>query len=171
MEEYNILNNYLSGIASTDEAIACLYEYISQEEEPIILIMFGDHKPWLGDNNSVYEMLEIDLDMNTSEGAENYYETPYLIYANDAAKMALGKNFKGQGSTVSPMFLMNEMFEYIGIEGPQYLNYLADVKKEYDVINDVYVGKDGKYVLKEEIKDDTTLDEEAWVEYYVKNRR
>lgn len=171
VEEYNILNNYLSGIASTDEAIACLYEYISQEEEPIILIMFGDHKPWLGDNNSVYEMLEIDLDMNTSEGAENYYETPYLIYANDAAKMALGKNFKGQGSTVSPMFLMNEMFEYIGIEGPQYLNYLADVKKEYDVINDVYVGKDGKYVLKEEIKDDTTLDEEAWVEYYVKNRR
>lgn len=170
-EEYNILNNYLSGIASTDEAIAHLYEYISQEEEPVILILFGDHKPWLGDNNSVYEMLGIDFDMSTSTGGENYYETPYLIYANNAAKAAIGKDFEEQGSTISPMFLMNELFGYMGIKGSQYLNYLADVKKEYDVINDIYVGKNGQYILKKETKDDIILREEEWVEYFVKNKR
>lgn len=169
--EYNILNNYLSEIASTDEAIGHLYEYISQEDEPVVLIMFGDHKPWLGDNNSVYEMLDIDFDMDTVEGGENYYETPYVLYANDAAKQAIGKDFEGKGNTISPMFLMNELFEYMGIEGPQYLNYLADVKKQYEVINTVYVGKNEKYELRDEKEDEKILQEEAWVEYYVKNRR
>lgn len=171
IEEYNILNNYLSGIASTDEAVAYLYEYISQEEEPVILIMFGDHKPWLGDNNSVYEMLGIDFDMNTPAGGENYYETPYLIYANNAAKEAIGKDFEEQGSTISPMFLMNELFGYMGIEGSQYLNYLTTVKKEYDVINELYVGKDGEYVLREKNEDDITILEEECIEYFVKNKK
>lgn len=169
-EEYNILNNYFYWIDKTDDAIAHLYESLAQSEEPVILILFGDHNPWLGDNNSVYEMLDIDFDMSTPQGAQNYYQTPYLIYANDAAKAAVGKDFVGQGDTISPMFLMNELFDYMEIDGPKYLNYLSDVKETYDVINNVYVGKDGEYELRDEVNDGGTLLEVEQMCYYMKHK-
>lgn len=103
-EAYNIVNNYLYHISKTDKAIEKLRAYIDQQEEPIILILFGDHNPWLGDNNSGYEMLGIDLDLGAMEGAKNYYQTPYLVYVNSSAKQMYGKSFSEEGNTISPMF-------------------------------------------------------------------
>ena len=37
----------------------------------------------------------------------NYYCTPYLIHANEAARDALGFDFVGEGPKISPCFLMN----------------------------------------------------------------
>lgn len=167
--EYNIINNYLYHISKTDRAIGKLRAYIDQQDEPIIFILFGDHNPWLGDNNSVYEMLGIDLNLDTSEGAKNYYQTPYVIYANSAAKEMYGKNFSEQGNTVSPMFLMNELFDYIGMEGSAYLNYLHDVKKEYNIMNPVYTGNDDELVLTTDVGDDPILTNQKQVEYYMRN--
>ena len=167
--EYNIINNYLYHISKTDRAIEKLRTYIDQQEEPIVLILFGDHNPWLGDNNSVYEMLDIDLNLDTTVGAENYYQTPYLVYANTSAKKMYGKSFSEQENTISPMFLMNEVFEYIGIEGSAYLNYLQDIKEEYSIINTVYTGESDDLFLTCELTDDKTLIEQERVEYYMKN--
>ena len=44
-EAYNIFNNYLSGIASTNAALAKLVDYFRSVEEPVVLIFFGDHNP------------------------------------------------------------------------------------------------------------------------------
>ncbi|MEE1086106.1 MAG: sulfatase-like hydrolase/transferase [Schaedlerella sp.] len=170
-EEYNILNNYLYGIYRTDLALEKLKKYIDEQNEPILLILFGDHNPWMGENNSVFEMLGVNLDLNTEEGAANYYQTPYVFYANHEAKKALQKEFLGEGDTVSPMFLMNELFEYIGIEGPAYLNYLSSVKDEYTVLNDIYVRKNGEYVLSGERSNDEILKQRKKIEYYVKKEK
>ena len=51
----------------------------------------------VGEGNSVYEMLGIDLDVSTLEGFYNYYATPYIMYANDAAKQITGNQFVGEG--------------------------------------------------------------------------
>ena len=83
-DEYNILNNYLSGIKNTGEELEKLIEEIESLDEPCVLVAFGDHKPWLGEGNSVYEMLGIDLDVSTLEGFYNYYATPYIMYAGKA---------------------------------------------------------------------------------------
>ena len=96
-DEYNILNNYLSGIKNTGEELEKLIEEIESLDEPCVLVAFGDHKPWLGEGNSVYEMLGIDLDVSTLEGFYNYYATPYIMYANDAAKQITGNQFVGEG--------------------------------------------------------------------------
>lgn len=168
-ENYNIFNNYLDGIYKTDMAFKKLRDYIDSQSEPIVLILFGDHNPRLGNEDQVYDMLGIDLSMDTPQGAENYFETCYLFYANDAAKESLGKDFKGQGNTISPIFLMNEYFEYVGMQGPAYLNYLSDVKKDYEVINIVYCGKDGKYVPTSENESDEILNHRNKVEYHVKS--
>lgn len=169
--EYNIFNNYLAGIARTDKALGKLRDYIEQQEEPIVLILFGDHNPWLGEENSVYEMLGIDLTLDTVEGAQNYYQTPYVFYANEAAKKQLGQDFAEEGNTISPMFLMNEYFEYVGIEGPAYLNYLQTIKKEMSVINSVYVKQGDKYILRNELNGNELLVQQEKVEYYIKTKK
>ena len=52
----------------------------------MVIVVFGDHNPWLGDGNAVYKAIGLDLDFSTEEGFYNYYSTRYLIWANDAAK-------------------------------------------------------------------------------------
>lgn len=166
-EGYAIFNNYLSGIYKTDLALKSLRDYVDGSSEPIVLILFGDHNPWLGENNSVYEMLGINLDLDTVEGGQNYYETPYVIYANSAAKKALGRDIVGDGDTISPMFLMQEYFEIAGLKGSQYIKYLKDLRDTYNVINKVYVNKNGSYILKKD-DDSEVLKHYKFVEYYMK---
>lgn len=168
--EYNIINNYLKGIAESDEALAKLRAYVDAQEEPIVLILFGDHNPWLGEQNSVYDMLGIDIDLESIDGTLNYYSTPYVFYANEAAKTTLGKDFNEEGNSVSPMFLMPEFFEYVGLEGSAYMNYLIDLKKEYDVLNPVVIKKDGEYLFRNEEELDSKLIEQINVEYYMRNK-
>ncbi len=167
-QDYEIFNTYLHGIYKTDLALLKIRKYIDRQSEPIVLILFGDHNPWLGDNNSVYKMLGIDLDFATVEGAANYYQTPYLFYANAAAKATLKKDFVGNGNTISPMFLMNELFEYADLKGPAYLNYLQTVKEQYNVINPIYVGNEGSYTLYKEFHYQEKLKQQSWVEFYMK---
>ncbi len=168
-EEYNMINNYFDGIYKTDIALQKLRDYIDEQPEPIVLTLFGDHNPRLGGENEVYKMLGINLNLDTPDGGENYYETRYVFYANAAAKKALRRDFKGEGPAISPMFLMNEYFQYVGLKGPAYLNYLTNIRKEYDVINTVYVGKAGEYTLRRELPDKETINTQKMVEYYVKN--
>lgn len=158
--DYNIVNNYLANIKATDEAIGMLYDYINAEDEPIVLIMFGDHNPYLGEGNSGFTMLDVNLDLGTEEGGRNYYQTPYVFVANQAAKDALGSDFKGIGNTISPMFLMNEFFEAANLNiGSTYSQYLKDLKKHIDVINPVYIKENDTYILRNEYMDDGTLKE------------
>lgn len=145
---YNIINNYFSGIKDTDIALKKLTDYFESEEEPTIVILFGDHNPWLGDDQSGYKMLDIDLDLSTTEGFLNYYETPYVFWSNSSAKRALDKEFKGEGNEISPNFLMAELFQYLGWEGNEYMNYLFDVKDKFTVNHDMYFNVKGEYISK-----------------------
>lgn len=167
--EYNMINNYLNYIAETDKALKKLYDYVNLQPEPIILIFFGDHNPYMGENNSGYELMGINFDLNTIEGAQNYYQTPYVIHANDVAKQQLGKSFVETGNTVSPMFLMNEFFDYAGIKGSSYAQYLSDLKKTYDVLGASFVKQNGKYVLRSDVVEDPLLQNQTIIEYYEMN--
>lgn len=118
---YNIINNYLRGISETDKAIKKLFDYFRNEEEPVIVVLFGDHNPWLGEGASGYEMMDINIDLSTVEGFLNYYETPYIIWANESAKERFDKSFIGEGNNISPQFLMAELFQYLGWKGNEYM--------------------------------------------------
>lgn len=142
---YNIINNYFTGINKTDEALKELFDYFKNEEEPTIIILFGDHNPWLGKGNSGYSMMDINLDLSTVEGFTNYYETPYLIWGNEGAKESLGKDFIGKGNDISPNFLMAELFQYLGWEGNEYMQDILDIKEKIDVNHQLFFKEDGEY--------------------------
>ncbi len=166
---YNMFNRYLSGIKSTNEALYELVNYIDNYEEPTILIFFGDHNPYLGEANYVYEELGINLDLTTTEGFENYYGIPYIIHANSEAKEVFNKDFAGELDTISPNFIMNELFEYIGYEGNEYLKYTNELKNHVSVINSIYYKEDNEYIPTESTKYTNLIDEFNKVSYYWAN--
>ena len=134
-EDRTILNNYLGSVADTIDYIAELVDYFRQEEEPVVLLFYGDHNPWLGDGNSVYEALGMNLDLSTEEGFYNYYSTRYLFWANDAAKACLDREFQGEGPTISPNYLMTLLFDLCGWEGSAYLQATREIMAQIPVIN------------------------------------
>lgn len=145
---YNMINNYFAGIKSTGASLKKLTDYFQSEDEPTIVILFGDHNPWLGDDPNGYEMMGIDIDLSTTDGFLNYYETPYVFWANPSAKNVLDRSFQGEGNEISPNFLMAELFQYLGWEGNQYMSYLLDVKNEFSVNHDMYFNVNGIYTSK-----------------------
>ena len=167
-ESYNILNNYFWGIKLTDDSLRDFVSSLRESEEPVVLVLFGDHKPWLGDNSTVYSELGIDLSRSTDESFYNYYETQYIIWANDAAKKALGNDFSGYGGSFSPCFLMMKLFDLCSYEGDSYMDALREV---YAAGVDV-VSSGGRYrengVLTDELSDSAqdSLDKLLMMQYY-----
>lgn len=163
---YNIINNYLAGISKTDQAMKKLVNYFEAEEEPTVLIFFGDHNPWLGKDAVGYEMLGIDLDLGNEEGFKNYYETPYIIWGNNSAKEIAGNEFTGVGRDISPNLLMSELFETMGWEGNEYMQFLNDYKAHIDVNNKVYFKEDGIYTTVLSLENQERYKDFLNVEYY-----
>ena len=80
----------------------------------------------LGNSNLTYKELGVDLDASTMSGIMNYYSTRYLIWANDAAKELTGCDFAGEGSDISPCYLMGELFSLLGWDAQQVLPVIND---------------------------------------------
>ena len=147
-ETTNIVDNYLASLQDTAEQLRILLDAFAAEEWPVVVIGFGDHKPWLGDGNSAYHELGVNLDISTVEGFYNYYGTRYFIWANDAAKAALGHDFVGEGPDVSSCFLMNLLFDLCGWAGDGWTQATTAVWREIPALTTVgrYVQRDGTLV-------------------------
>ena len=133
-ETYNMLNNYLTGVADTTQRLAGLADYFRDCEEPVVLVFFGDHMPWMGNGNSGYTDMGLNLDLGDQKGFMNYYSTRYYIWANDAAKAVTGNDFVGEGEAISPCFLMSKVFDLCGWEGPAYMQAMRTVSQRLPVI-------------------------------------
>ncbi len=125
--DYLIVNNYLDGLQDTGRHLQTMVDAFRATDKPVILVFFGDHKPWLGEQSVTYGALGIDITSQSDESFYNYYTTDYIIWANDAAKAVLGNDFVGEGPTISPCFLMNVLFEQCGWEGPGYQKLTDEV--------------------------------------------
>lgn len=168
MEEasYQIFNNYLAGIADTDEALKELFDYFRAQEEPVIIVIFGDHNPLLGDGNSGYLQSGMSLDLGTVEGFREYYSIPYLIWGNEAAQSMYGVTFKGDGDEFSGMYFLPYLFHYLGLEGNEYMQYLNDLYETMPVLNENYYFVNGDW-KKELIGDELKKHQEFInLEYY-----
>ena len=78
------LNDFTQGVYDADNMFRSLTEYFSSVEEPVIIIMYGDHLPLLGTDGSTY----IDGGMIPDSGEFDYtqheelFKTPYIIWSN-----------------------------------------------------------------------------------------
>ena len=125
----HILNNYLDGISDTISELTRFTGELEQLDRPTVLVFFGDHKPWLGNDAAVYQELGVDLQPETLTGFSNYYATPYLIWANSAAKAVLGADFTGDGGSFSPCLLMPRLFDLCQWEGPAFMRLAREMRE------------------------------------------
>lgn len=132
-QAWYILNNYLAGIAETDKALRGLVAELSETDEPVVLVFFGDHNPWLGYDAWVYE--ELGISFEGEDGFYNYYCTPWVIWANDAAKELTGGDFSGYRGSFSPCYLSAELFDLLGWEGSGTVNALRELRDYADVVH------------------------------------
>lgn len=128
-ESCNILNSYLRGVEDTISNMARMLEELETREDPVVVVLFGDHKPWMGNADSVYTEMGANFDISTLDGFYNYYSTPYLIWANSAAKEVLGQRFSGQGGDFSPCFLMPKLFDLCGWEGSAFMQLSREMRE------------------------------------------
>ena len=141
-ENCNIFNNYLGSLRDSDVQLMSLVDKLRESDRPAALLIYGDHKPWLGDQREVYDALGINLDLGTEEGLFNYLTTQYLLWINPAAEAVLGKEIRGEGPTISPCYLMNIVFEQLGWEGSAFSKLMDEYRQVMPVISIV-----GRYVV------------------------
>ena len=133
--DWFIANNYLWGLQDTARQMQVMVDRFRSIDEPVILVFFGDHKPWLGEQSVTYDALGIDIRSSSDESFRNYYATEYLFWANDAAKEVLGTELVGQGPEISPCFLMNVLFGQCGWEGPGYMKLTDAVMAHHPILH------------------------------------
>ena len=170
-ESLNIANNYFYIVYNTNKWLNRLASRLNESPEPVALVLFGDHMPWMGNNNSVYEELGINLDLSTEEGFFNYYETPYIIWANDAAREICGDGFRGDGGKIGPYFLMNRVFSLIGWKGDEYMQYMTAAEKPFTALHGSgYTICGGKLTKELSDAENELLKQIKFVQYYRKNK-
>ncbi len=136
------MNNYLSCVYKRDRELKVLVDRLRTSDRPVVLLIYGDHKPTLGSdvNNyttAAYGAFGIDMDVSSEQGFIDYYSTEYVIWANDAAKEQLGIDLAGKkGPMISPCYLMNVLFDAIGWDcGSSYLQAMDAYMEQFPVVS------------------------------------
>ncbi|MDF2485373.1 MAG: Phosphoglycerol transferase, alkaline phosphatase superfamily, partial [Herbinix sp.] len=79
LKGYSKVEQYLSLLRESDKAFESLVDYFSKEEEPTILLMFGDHQPVI--YSEFLDQLEMEAS-STSEINQRRYMVPFILWAN-----------------------------------------------------------------------------------------
>lgn len=149
-EAYYAVNNYLSGVKNTADNLKKLLDALAENDAPVVVVIYGDHKPWLGNDAAYYKELGVNMNPSDEQGVRNYYGTDYLIWGNDAAKKVTGFDFKGTAPTTSSGYLMNIVFNTLGWKGPAYMQYTEQLRQTVPVVTStgMFCGPDGFYYAK-----------------------
>lgn len=172
-EYYHLINNYLGGLKKNDEALGYLVKELEKSEEPVVLMYFGDHLPFLGSEFAGYDAMKYDV--GTSYGIDEYlntYETPYFIWSNSSAKDLFKKQGKalpvGEAPEISPNYLGPVLFDYVGFNHSTYFNYLNEIRTLMPVISRrFYKTEGGNYTETLSDKERAILDEYRILQYYM----
>lgn len=160
------VNVYAEGIRDANAMLEDLTEFYSAQDEPVLLVFFGDHLPYLGDNRQGYA--ELGLPAASVTGGEDpfaAYTAPVLFWCNDAAAEALdfanaieALDLPADGR-ISACYLGAAVLELTGRgEVSPWFAFLNEMRRELPVLhNGYYESADG------EITTEPTSEEAALV--------
>ena len=148
-----MLEVYIEGARDADAMLGRLVDYFSQTDEPVVLAFWGDHLPYLGDNQLAYTQLGSEVGLPEEERVNTLcsYETPYVIWANDAAAEALDWESAVEGldlpetNRLSASFLGAALLELTGRgEESPWFAFLNQLRRELPVVQKkTYMTMDG----------------------------
>lgn len=124
--EYPKTDQYLSLVKATDDAFADLITYFESVEEPTIILMFGDHQPFIEDSFYSEVMGQSISDMD-DETQQKRYITRFILWANYDIP-------EGWVDQISMNYLSTLLLQIAGLDMPDYNAYLADLYTKLPVI-------------------------------------
>ncbi len=166
-EEYYIINNYLGGIKAADEFMEAIYEYINSLDRPTVLIMFGDHLPYLDEGELIYEKLGLDIKSDSYMAFEKRYSTDYVIVGNSAYLKKNIPAIKGHQKTViSSNYLAIKLFQYMNMELPPFFAVSEELMQYAPIISNKHIGTSAGFdeILPEEFQ--SKFDEFKILQYF-----
>lgn len=124
-------------IKASDEAFEELITYFSGREEPVVVVMFGDHQASLG--TDTYEYLIGKEDLLTPEELMEKYKIPFIAWANyDIGEETIEKT--------SLNYLYSILADRLDLPMTGYQKYLLDLSEEIPVLAaGGYWTKDGAF--------------------------
>lgn len=132
------VEQYLTLVKKSDEAIKYLIDYFSNVDEHTIILFFGDHQPpYIEDE--FWDYLNAEKDPDSLADSEKGYLTPYFIWANyNIPKINV--------PDISLNYLSLLLLDIAELKTTTYMNYLRNMQKEIPVITGHgYMTKDGLY--------------------------
>ncbi|MCD7815015.1 MAG: LTA synthase family protein [Lachnospiraceae bacterium] len=129
---------YLTLMNMTDKALQELVEYFEEEDEPTIILMFGDHQPSDYITNQIRRICGVS-EPETVEEIQQGYRVPFVIWANYDLESAY---YDG----ISVNYLSGILLEAAGVPLTDYQTYLSELMETLPVINgNVYRDADGNF--------------------------
>lgn len=120
-----LLQTYTQGVADADLALKLLIEHLTDLGEPTVLVFFGDHLPFLGQDYSVYKEAGLVPAEDARWTLDDYKQirtVPIVIWTNFSHP-------KYELNTISPSFLAPYVFKFTGINEPLYYAFLEQFSK------------------------------------------
>ena len=148
-----MLEVYTEGVRDADAMLGQLTDYFVQRVEPVVLVFYGDHLPYLGDNQKGYAELgsEVSISENEREDILCSYKTPYVLWANDAAADTLNWNEAmaaldlPEDGVLSASFLGSVLLDLTGRAGESpWFDFLSSLRRIAPVVQKkTYILADG----------------------------
>lgn len=161
-EVSTLLSVYIEGARDADAMLGRLRAYFAAQEDPVVLAFFGDHLPYLGDNQAGYQEAGISLtpEENGTDSFLRAYETPYVIWANDAAAEALDWPAAAEAlqlpenGSLSACYLGATVLELAGrAQESAWFQYLTELRRELPVIQkETVMHADGSITTADELE-------------------
>ena len=155
--------NYLTLIQESDRAFQELISTFKSADEPVMILMFGDHQPNDYVSENIASLTGVAKSDRSLEESQNRYIVPYVIWANfDLDKESSGLSDAGyellNDNTMSSNYLGACLTRLAGLETTDYQDFLLILKETLPVITaNLVIDKDGNYMTIDEA-------ENAWPE-------
>lgn len=118
---------YLTLMNETDNALQELILYLQEQDEPTVVVMFGDHQPSDYITNVIQRICGVQSD-ETLEYVEQGYRVPFLIWSNYGLEHAY---YDG----ISVNYLGGLVLDAAGVPRTGYQNYLSGLMETLPIIN------------------------------------
>lgn len=148
---YDDLNQYLSLIRISDEALEDFIDYFRNYDEKVVVVFFGDHQPRLSDG--FYKETGI------AEDSVDKYKVPFFIWKNYESEEIVYE-------LTSLNYLSALLLENTGMEMPAYFSFLYRLQQDVNAVNAYGYVVDGEYYPQDDA-DALSGVEEQWDEYQI----
>jgi phosphoglycerol transferase MdoB-like AlkP superfamily enzyme len=122
--DINITERYLSLVKKSDEAFEDLIQHFENTDEPVIILMFGDHQPGDYALKAIWRP-EDDPDIQT---LQQRYKVPFVMWANFDIESEYVEG-------ISLNYLSTLLFQKAGVPLTGYQKFLSELHETFPVIN------------------------------------